>query len=54
MRRHRSGGSSRQGLGRGRAPGQVQDDLVEGGPSQADVLDADSRVLQGAGHLRQG
>ncbi len=31
MRRHRSGGSSGQGLGRGRAPGQVQDDLVEGG-----------------------
>jgi hypothetical protein len=31
MRRHHSGGSSGQGLGRGRAPGQVQDDLVEGG-----------------------
>ena len=31
MRRHRSGGSSGQGLGRGRVPGQVQDDLVEGG-----------------------
>ena len=54
MRRHRSGGSSGQGLGHRRAPGQVQEDLVEGGPSQADVLDADSRVLQGAGHLRQG